>query len=101
MTVEIALVISFCSFAFAVYSGIANLKRNQKTDDQKDATQMTTVIVKLENISAGITEIKSEKASMKNDINGLNTRLVVVEQSAKSAHKRLDEICVAKVKDAT
>lgn len=100
MTVEIALVISFCSFAFAVYSGITNLKRNQKTDDQKDATQMTTVIVKLENISAGITEIKSEMASMKNDVKDLNTRLTVVEQSAKSAHKRLDEICVAKVKDA-
>jgi chromosome segregation ATPase len=99
MTVEVALVISFCSFIFALYSGIANLKRNQKTDDRKDAAQMTTVIVKLENISAGITEIKSEMASMKNDVKDLNTRLVVVEQSTKSAHKRLDEICATKVKD--
>jgi len=94
MTVEaaVALIISACSFAFALFSGTVNLKRNQKADDQKDATQMTTVIVKLENISTGITEIKSEMASMKNDVKDLNIRLIKVEESAKQAHHRLDRI---------
>lgn len=99
MTIEIALVISGLSFYFALYSGITNLKRNQKADDRNDATQMTTVIVKLENISAGITEIKSEMASMKNEVKDLTSRLVVVEESTKSAHKRIDGISGVKSRE--
>ncbi|MFQ9429101.1 MAG: hypothetical protein ACLR1M_11150 [Oscillospiraceae bacterium] len=90
MTVEIALLISLVSVAFAVYSGIANLKRNGKKDTAEDAAQLTTVIVKLENINTGITEIKAEMKNVKSDVQELRDRLIVVEQSTKSAHKRLD-----------
>lgn len=92
MTVEVALLISGVSLAFAVYSGIANMKRNSKKDVTEDATQLTTVIVKLENISAGIAEIKTEMSNVKNDIKDLGDRLIVVEQSAKQAHKRIDSL---------
>lgn len=90
MTVEVALLISGVSLAFAIYSGIANLKRNKSSDDKKDATEMTTVIVKLENIETGITEIKSEMNNVKNDIKESRERIIKVEESAKQAHKRLD-----------
>lgn len=50
MTVEIALVISAISLGFAIYSGVQNLKRNNKQDAKSDSAQLTTVIVKLENI---------------------------------------------------
>ena len=53
---------------------------------------MTTVIVKLENIGTGITEIKSEMTNVKNDIKEDRERLIRVEDSAKQAHKRLDEL---------
>lgn len=90
MTVEVALLISLVSVGFAVYSGIANLKRNGKKDTAEDAAQLTTVIVKLENINTGITEIKAEMKNVKSDVQELRDRLIVVEQSTKSAHRRLD-----------
>ena len=92
MTIEVALLISGISVAFSVFAGISNLRRNQKLDDKKDATEMTTVIVKLENISTGITEIKSEISNLKNDIKESRERLIKVEESAKQAHKRLDSL---------
>ncbi len=89
MTVELALVISGLSLAFAVYFGIAGIKRNQRADNQKDASEMTTVIVKLENISAGITEIKTEFNGIKSEVKDLRDRLIIVEESTKSAWKQL------------
>ena len=71
MTVETVLLISGISVAFALYQGINNMRRNNKTDDRNDASQLTTVIVKLENISNGISEIKREMTTIKEDIKNL------------------------------
>ncbi len=92
MTIEVALLISGISLAFGIYSGISNLKRNQVSDVKKDATDLTTVIVKLENIGTGITEIKTELTKVKNDIKENRERIIKVEESAKQAHKRLDDL---------
>ncbi len=92
MTVEVSLLIAGISLAFGLYQGISNLKRNKSTDDKKDATEMTTVIVKLESISDGITEIKSDIRNVKQEQQEFRERLVVVEQSAKSLHHRVDAI---------
>ncbi|AZK48781.1 hypothetical protein [Paenibacillus lentus] len=92
MTIEVALLISGVSLAFGIYQGVSNMKRNAKTDIQSDASQLTTVIVKLENIGNGITEIKSEMTNVKNDIKESRERIIKVEESAKQAHKRLDSI---------
>lgn len=99
MTVEVAIVISGISLAFAVYFGISNLKRNQKVDAnaekqevKQEVSELTTVIIKLENISTGISEIKAEMSNVKIDMKDLRERLVRVEESSKQAHKRLDEM---------
>lgn len=90
MTIEVALLISVVSVAFGLYQGISNLKRNQKVDTKSDATEMTTVIVKLENIGDGISEIKSEMRNVKEDVKEINERVIRVEESSKQAHKRID-----------
>lgn len=90
MTIEVALLISGVSLAFGIYQGVCNLKRNKTTDDKKEATQMTTVIVKLESIGTGVSEIKSDMRNIKEDIVDLRERMVIVEQSVKSAHHRID-----------
>lgn len=90
MTIEVALLISGISLAFGIFSGISNMKRNQKSDDKNEASQLTTVIVKLENIGTGITEIKSEMTNVKNDLKETRERIIKVEESSKQAHKRLD-----------
>ena len=96
MSIEVTILISAVSVAFALYSGISNMKRNNKQDTANDAAQLTTVIVKLENISSGVTEIKSELKNVKNDIQDLRDRLIIVEQSTKSAHHRLDGLTVSR-----
>ena len=91
MTIEVALLISGISLAFALFQGISNLKRNQTNDAKNDASQLTTVIVKLENIGTGITRIESEVMSLKADFKEDHERLVKVEESTKQAHKRITE----------
>ena len=86
MTLELSIVISVISVSFALYSGISNLKRNGKKDTAEETAQLTTVIVKLENIGDGVAEIKN----VKGEVQELRERLVAVEQSTKSAHHRLD-----------
>ena len=92
MTIEVALVISALSLAFGIYQGITNMKRNQRNDDRHDATQLTTVIVKLENIGVGVSEIKSDMRSMKDEVRELRDRLIKVENSTASAHRRIEEL---------
>lgn len=89
-TIEIALLVSLVSLGFAMYSGIANLKRNKQADDKKEATELTTVIVKLETIGEGVSEIKRDMQNIKSDVQELRERIATVENSAKSAHHRID-----------
>ena len=62
------------------------------TDARKEASEMTTLIVKLETINNGVNEIKSDMRNMKTDIQDLRDRLIIVEQSTKSAHHRVDKL---------
>lgn len=90
MTIEVSSIITFVSVAFAVFSGIMAIRRNNKTEDSANAAQITTVIVKLENIGDDVREIKENLRGLEEKIQQLDRRVTIVEQSAKSAHHRLD-----------
>lgn len=90
MQIDVPILISFLSLCVAGAVGISGLRRNKATDNRKEASEMTTLIVKLENINNGVNEIKSDMRNMRNDIQDLRDRLIIVEQSTKSAHHRLD-----------
>lgn len=83
MTVELAVVISVISLGFGIYSGVANLKRNSRNDTKMDQSQLTTVIVKLENIGDDISEMKSDLRDVKEDLKNHSERLVKMEQQIK------------------
>jgi len=68
------------------------LYRNLKGDTKTDAGQMMEIIVKLENINEGVKDIKSEVKDIRTDMDKTKERLVVVEQSLSSAHKRIDTL---------
>lgn len=67
---------------------------------KQDTTELTTVIVKLENIGVGITDIKSEIAALRNDQKDDHDRLIKAEQSLTTAWKRIDELMQAYKKNA-
>jgi peptidoglycan hydrolase CwlO-like protein len=90
LTIELALLFSGVSVAAALFFGISNLKRNEEKDTREKAAQMTTVIVKLEAISSGVFEIKSELTAVKEDVKENGERLIRCEESVKQAHKRID-----------
>lgn len=89
---ELGYLISILSLIVASIVGFTNLRRNNSADDKKQSAEMTTVIVKLENINTGINEIKADVRNVKSEVQELRERIVVVEQSTKSLHKRVDEI---------
>lgn len=92
MTIEVALLISGVSVAFGIYQGVSNLRRNNRTDDKNDATQLTTVIVKLESIGDGVNEIKADMKNVKSDVGELKEKQVRTDESLKSAWKRIEII---------
>ena len=87
MTVEVAIVISVISLVFGIVSSIATMKRNARTDDRKDASELTTVIVKLENIGNDIKDIKTDLKDMKLDIQNHAEKIVRLEQQVKVLNK--------------
>lgn len=72
--------------------GLAGWLRNHDSDNAKETSNMTTVIVKLENIRVGISDLKSDLKRTAEDLKGIDRRLTVVEESVKQAHKRINEI---------
>ena len=87
----IPYIISLLSLLLAAYSFAS---RNNK----ENTTELTTVIVKLENIGNGISDIKSEIASMKTDQKEDHDRLIKVESSLSSLWKQFNE--TKKISDA-
>ena len=81
----IPYVISFLSLLLAAYTFTSKTNK-------ENTTELTTVIVKLENIGAGITDIKAEIASMKNDQKEDHDRLIKLESSVSTMWKRVDEL---------
>ncbi len=79
------------SLLFGILSGILGLRKSTRNEAGKHASEMMMVIVKLEDISVGVTEIKADLSNVKGDIRDLTERLIVAEQAIKQAHRRLDE----------
>lgn len=89
-TIDVSILISVLSVAFAILFGLTNMKRVKSNEDRKEATEMTTVIVKLENIGNDTKDIKNELRSVRNEVGELRERVIITEQAAKSLHRRVD-----------
>lgn len=90
MMVDVPILISALSLLVAIIVAIVSIRRGNADHDKQSASQITTLIVKLENIADGVNEIKSDMRNVKNDVQDLRDRLIIVEQSTKSAHHRID-----------
>lgn len=84
---DIATIISLLIAAAALW-------RNIKGDSKSDGAQISEILVKMELVQSDLKEIKadfkSEIKGLKTDMESLKDRVTIVEQSAKSAHKRID-----------
>lgn len=91
MTIELTLLISVLAFAFSVFFGLKNNRRADDDNVKKAASNDTAMMVKLETIGANVVEIKSEIGSVKRDLKEVNEKVIIADQIARSAQKRLEE----------
>lgn len=96
MTVELSLLLSGISVAFAIFFGISSKSRNDKKDTEQEtedrATTHTLLMTKLENIADDVKDIKRDYRETNAEVQNLRERVVAVEQSLRSYHKRLDGV---------
>lgn len=92
MNIEISLLISGISVAFAIFFGICSRSRDEKKDTQEEAREDAAVMTKLEIMQNSMNEIKTEMMSYRDDIKEVREQNIRNNESLKSLHKRVDMV---------
>lgn len=92
MTIEITILISAVATAFAIFFGLKSNRREDVKTIEERAAKNAEIIYKLDTISGTVTDIKDDVSTTRKKIEEIDRRLVIVEQSSKSAHHRIDRI---------
>lgn len=71
---------------------IVTLARNGRQDTEKEAEQRASMSADLKYIRGSIDDIKLENRVMQQNIGDLKLKVTEIDQSVKSAHKRLDDM---------
>jgi hypothetical protein len=86
-----------CTFVGGII-GFLTFSRNRDKDLKKDGVKDGVLSTKLDYISKGIDEIKAKDEVKSIKIENIDLRVVRVEESTKSAHKRIDDFMCLKEK---
>lgn len=84
----IGIIGTVCAMVF----GYMALHRNRKIDSHKEGKQDGAVLTELGYIKSGVDDIKRKQEQQERQHIEVVTRLTAVEESAKQAHHRIDEI---------
>lgn len=84
---------------FTVLGGIVgyatfsmNSKKNTKQETKEETSAITSIGTKLDLISKNVDEIRLDNKDFNKSIHQLGERVSAVEQSAKQAHHRIDNL---------
>ncbi len=92
MATIVSICIAALSLSLSTYLAIRN---NRKADDKDIADKVardTRIDLKLEEITNYVKEIRDDNTELKRQFSEMNRQLVIVEQSVKSAHHRIDRM---------
>lgn len=89
-----AVVLLFAILTYVLNRRNANNSATQAIVDKaaSDSEKLTRIDSTLENVKTDTTEIKIELRDVKRQMTEIDRRVTIAEQSAKSAHKRLDRL---------
>ncbi|MBU3102450.1 MULTISPECIES: hypothetical protein [Clostridium] len=98
-TVTVTIVIlaagAICAIVGSVLA-VSNLFRTSRkeatTEATADAQSTTRLETKLDYVSKGVDDIRLDNKDQNRRINDISDKVARVEESTKSAHKRLDEL---------
>lgn len=85
-------VLGIISTVCAIVFGYLAFARNKTKDTQEEAKNDATLLTEIGYIKANTDEIKAEQKEQRKTNIDFITRLTAVEESAKQAHKRIDEL---------
>lgn len=78
---DMSAIIGILALCVSALACVTTLRRNHRKDDADDSAQMTTVIVKLENIGDGVRDIKKDLAEVRADVKDHGERIVRLESA--------------------
>ena len=96
---ELTILISLLSGLVGIIIGIATFNRNRDKDVKQDAARQAVMETKLDAISSGVLTIQVDLKAHEKKWDDMDTRLVRVEESSKSAHKRIDALTGVKYRE--
>ena len=85
-------ILTFVSVGCAFYFGIRTATRNKTQDDKHDADTLARIDVSVNVVRDSITEIKSDLKGVIAENRELRDKVVAINESCKSAHKRIDRL---------
>lgn len=98
MTIEPGIVISFAAVVVSIVSVICSIifgsKNNKRTDTkeiEERVKENTRINFKLDNIADSIKDVRKDLSDVKGEIQQHNDKIIKLEESVRSAHRRLDE----------
>ena len=71
---------------------LITLAKNTKKDSDKEIEQRATMTADLKYIRDGLDTIKVDNRTIQRDVGDLKVKVIEIDQSVKSAHKRLDDM---------
>lgn len=92
MTVELGVLIGIVCTVLGTAFGYFNWQRANRKEIQLSATDSGEMRSDIKYIKQGIEDIKVDMRVRDKEMGELTERVVRVEESAKQAHKRIDEI---------
>lgn len=84
----VSIAIAACALLFTAFS----FRRTQNQDTSATAAERATMTANIQYIRSSIDEIKLDNRAIKRDLDELKTHVATIDASAKSAHKRIDDL---------
>lgn len=92
MEIGIPILCTILGVAISAASFYLGRKKDVKDETQKDTERIVRIDEKLDTIKHNVDEIRLDNKDFSKSIHQLGERVSAVEQSAKSAHHRIDNL---------
>lgn len=92
MKIDITVLVGFLATILSIWGILVRWKKDGENQESQDTKEQTILSTKLDYISRNLDDIKVDLRTRAKENAELKERLIKVEESTKSAHKRLDEI---------
>ena len=89
-TATIAIIVSALGVIFSLIFNLVAVNRNNKQETKEKATSIAVLNSDMGYVKSGIDDIKAKQSDTDNAMRDFATRVTQAEDSAKSAHHRLD-----------